>query len=160
VLVARGKEVDPGKQRRPDRQHHWHHPEKLLDVRDYRLVAEGCIQADLFGRDTGKVEPARSAQFFFAIDMIVRAVRSFPDPFVTQLDQIIAHAESEGFTGTYLNTCRRLAEFKSGFITKNALFNDRTKGAGITVCRNIERTCHHAGAASHTNITVVDDCAF
>src|SRR5664280_2775234 len=102
VLAARGEEVNPGKQCRPDCKHHWYHPEKLLDVRDNRIVAKGCIQADLFGRDPGEVEPAGTTHLFFAVDMIVITIRCCPDPFVTQFDQIITETECKRFPGTYL----------------------------------------------------------
>jgi hypothetical protein len=79
---------------------------------------------------------------------------------VANFDKVFPLAEGQSFLWTNLNAGRWQTILQSGFMTEDTLLDDRSKGTGVTVGRNIERASDHAVSATDTDAAVVDNGTF
>ena len=92
--------------------------------------------------------------------MVDVSTRMSLDTLVANFEKIFALAECQSFLRTDINAGRWQTVLQPGVVAENALPDDRVKGAGVTVARNIEGAGNHAVAAANTDLGVVDYGAF
>jgi len=119
----------------------------LCELRDGAIVERR--ELGVFEIRAGQIEPACSANFVLAVNVINVPSRRLQYPRVGEIDQLAARAERKGLIGTNVNAGGTLIFLGQSIETKGALDHPWGQNIVVFVGRHLEGAGNHAVTTSH-----------